>query len=138
MNNSRSSRSSKASRTVALAGLVVLVGFLIARFSIGPTPSRSNPNRPDPTTAQNDDAERRIRKVSFNFWKELSSEPHPSFAGEVDKSIDSLEFPIHAVEKNWPAGPMVITYEGTAKDAFAIHQALRSAGVPTSSYQMID
>jgi hypothetical protein len=115
-----------------LLGLLITLNYAInvlSRPQVLPPPPGYEPNE--------DDAVIRVRKISFRFWSEMSANPHPSFEPGVDAALAALDFPIHSIEKNWPKGPTVVTYEGTAKDAEKIYKALRSQGVPIHPHTTI-
>jgi hypothetical protein len=120
---------------VVVAG-AILLGFAIALyFTVSDAiDRRAKANRV--LQAEQDDKVVRVRKIQLIFWRELSN-PNQVLADRIDEAAAALKIPIHSIEKNWPGGPIVVTYEGTAKDAYKIQDAIRWVGVPTHTYQFV-
>ena len=117
---------------------LLLLGIAISLYyAFGSALDREKTNDSLRSEAPQDDRVKRVRTIEFFLWHDLSENPHPSFADGVDAAVAELEIPIHSMEKNWPTGPMVVTFEGTAMDADEIFDALRSAGILTSGYTVV-
>jgi hypothetical protein len=78
----------------------------------------------------------RTRKFSCMFYSSMSPNQRPSFESEFDAAIAALEVPIVSVEKNWPEGPTLVVYKGSARDAEKIYKSLRLL-LPITNYATI-
>jgi len=85
----RGARKKNAIACAVLMG-IPLVGYLIYAAS-APVKTDSSIQ----STDQQGDEIKRVRKVEMIFWKELSKNPHPSFASSVDAAVDGLKFSVH-------------------------------------------
>lgn len=135
--------SSKASKGASLWPGVAVACLLVSGLSIAcyytvtnALEDRAKTNRL--LKSKQDDAVKRVRKIELIFWRELPN-PNQSLDERVDEAAATLTIPVHSIEKNWPSGPIVVTYEGTARDAFAIQEAIRwKVGVPTDGYRFVE